>query len=111
MSKNPFANMGNILKQAQAMQEKMGKIQEEAATKLVEASAGGGMVTVQANGAMQITKVTIDPEVMKSGDQDMLQDLLVAASNEALRKAKDLMAEEMKSLTGGLNIPGLSGMV
>jgi len=110
MSKNPFANMGNILKQAQAMQEKMGKIQEEAATKVVEASAGGGMVTVQANGAMQITNVTIDPEVMKSGDQDMLQDLLVAASNEALRKAKEIMAEEMKSLTGGLGIPGLPGM-
>ncbi len=107
MSKNPFANMGNILKQAQAMQEKMGKLQEEAATKTVEASAGGGMVTVQANGAMQILKVTIDPEVMKSGDHDMIQDLLVAATNEALRKAKDLMAEEMKSLTGGMGIPGM----
>lgn len=110
MSKNPFANMGNILKQAQAMQEKMGKIQEEAANKVVEAAAGGGMVTVQANGAMQITKITIDPEVIKAGDQDMLQDLLVAATNEALRKAKELMADEMKSLTGGLGIPGLPGM-
>lgn len=107
MSKNPFSNMGNLLKQAQAMQEKMGKIQEEAATKTVEASAGGGMVTVQANGAMQLTKLTIDPEVLKSGDQDMLQDLIVAASNEALRKAKELMAEEMKSLTGGMGIPGM----
>ena len=110
MSKNPFANMGNILKQAQAMQEKMGKIQEEAANKVVEAAAGGGMVTVQANGAMQVTKITIDPEVLKGGDQDMLQDLLVAATNEALRKAKELMADEMKSLTGGLGIPGLPGM-
>ncbi len=110
MSKNPFANMGNILKQAQAMQEKMGKIQEEAANKVVEAAAGGGMVTVQANGAMQVMKITIDPEVLKSGDQDMLQDLLVAATNEALRKAKELMADEMKSLTGGLGIPGLPGM-
>lgn len=107
MSKNPFGNMGNILKQAQAMQEKMGKLQEEAATKTVEATAGGGMVTVQANGAMQILKVSIDPEVLKSGDNDMIQDLLVAATNEALRKAKDLMAEEMKSLTGGMGIPGL----
>ena len=107
MSKNPFSNMGNLLKQAQAMQEKMGKIQEEAATKTVEASAGGGMVTVQANGAMQLTKLTIDAEVLKSGDQDMLQDLIVAASNEALRKAKELMAEEMKSLTGGMGIPGM----
>lgn len=99
--------MGNILKQAQAMQEKMGKLQEEAAAKTVEASAGGGMVTVQANGAMQILKVSIDPEVLKSGDGEMIQDLLVAATNEALRKAKDLMAEEMKSLTGGMGIPGL----
>ncbi len=107
MSKNPFANMGNILKQAQAMQEKMGKLQEEAAAKTVEATAGGGMVTVQANGAMQILKVSIDPEVLKSGDNEMIQDLLVAATNEALRKAKDLMAEEMKSLTGGMGIPGM----
>jgi DNA-binding YbaB/EbfC family protein len=65
------------------------------------------MVTVQANGAMQLTKLTIDPEVLKSGDLDMLQDLIVAASNEALRKAKELMAEEMKSLTGGMGIPGM----
>ena len=108
MSKNPFANMGNILKQAQEMQSKMGKIQEEAATKLVEATAGGGMVTIQANGAMQITKIVIDPEVLQSGDSEMLQDLLVAATNEALRKAKELMAEEMKSLTGGMGIPGMS---
>ena len=106
MSKNPFANMGNLLKQAQEMQSKMGKIQEEAATKTVEASTGGGMVTVQANGAMQITNITIDPEVLKSGDADM-KDLLVAATNEALRKAKELMAEEMKSLTGGMGIPGM----
>lgn len=107
MSKNPFANMGNLLKQAQEMQSKMGKIQEEAATKTVEAATGGGMVTVQANGAMQITNITIDPEVLKSGDADMLKDLLIAATNEALRKAKELMADEMKSLTGGMGIPGM----
>ncbi len=107
MSKNPFANMGNMLKQAQEMQSKMGKIQEEAATKTVEATTGGGMVTVQANGAMQITNITIDPEVLKSGDADMLKDLLVSATNEALRKAKDLMADEMKALTGGMGIPGM----
>ncbi len=111
MSKNPFGNMGNLLKQAQAMQERLGKIQEEAATKMVEASAGGGMVTVTANGAMQVIKVVIDPEVIKAEDREMLQDLLVAATNEALRKAKDLMAEEVKSLTGGLGIPGLPGVL
>ena len=107
MSKNPFGNMSNLVKQAQAMQEQMGKIQAEAATKEVEASAGGGMVTVRVNGAMQVVKVMLDPEVMKSEDRDMLQDLLVAATNEALRKAKDMMAEEMKSLTGGMGIPGM----
>lgn len=109
MSKNPLGNMGNILKQAQAMQERLGKIQEEAANKVVEASAGGGMVTVSVTGAMQVTKVVIDPEVMKSEDREMLQDLLVAATNEGLRKAKDMMSEEMKSLTGGMGIPGLFG--
>ena len=109
MSKNPLGNMGNILKQAQAMQERLGKIQEEAATKVVEASAGGGMVTVSVSGAMQVTKVIIDPEVMKAEDREMLQDLLVAATNEALRKSKEMMAEEMKSITGGIGIPGLFG--
>ncbi|MEC4673232.1 MAG: YbaB/EbfC family nucleoid-associated protein [Nitrospirota bacterium] len=107
MSKNPFGNMGNLMKQAQAMQEQMAKVQEEAATKTVEASAGGGMVTVTANGAMQIEKVVIDPEVAKADDREMLQDLLVAATNEALRKAKDIMAQEVKSITGGLGIPGM----
>lgn len=109
MSKNPFGNMDNLLKQAQAMQERLGKIQEEASGKTVEASAGGGMVTITVNGAMQVIKVVIDPEIIKAEDRDMLQDLLVAATNEALRKAKDMMAEEVKSLTGGLGIPGLPG--
>ena len=107
MSKNPFGNMGNLMKQAQAMQERMAKVQEEAPAKTVEASAGGGMVTVTANGAMQIEKVVIDPEVVKADDREMLQDLLVAATNEALRKAKDIMAQEVKLITGGLGIPGM----
>jgi DNA-binding YbaB/EbfC family protein len=107
MSKNPFGNMADMMKQAQAMQERLGKIQEEAETKTVEASAGGGMVTITANGGMKITKITIDPEVLKSEDPEMLQDLLMAATNEALRKAKELMAEEVKGLTGGMGIPGM----
>lgn len=107
MSKNPFGNMGNLMKQAQEMQERLGKIQEEAETKTVEASAGGGMVTITANGGMKITKILIDPEVLKSEDPEMLQDLLVAATNEALRKAKELMADEVKGLTGGMGIPGM----
>lgn len=105
--KNPFGNMSTILKQAQAMQEQMAKLQEQAASKTVNGTAGGGIVTVTANGAMQIVGVTIDPEVVKSGDVDMLQDLVVAATNEALRKAKELMESEMKALTGGMKIPGL----
>jgi DNA-binding YbaB/EbfC family protein len=107
MSRNPFGNIGNIMKQAQAMQEQLAKIQEEAAQKTAEGTAGGGMVTVTANGAMQVVGVRIDPEVVKSGDTEMLQDLILAATNEALRKARDLMSEQMKSVTGGLQIPGL----
>ncbi len=105
--KTPFGNMGNLLKQAQAMQEQMTKLQEQAASKTVTGTAGGGMVTVTANGAMQVVNVVIDPEAVKGGDVEMLQDLVTAASNEALRKAREMMAEEMKALTGGLKIPGL----
>lgn len=108
MSKNPFGNMGNLMKQAQAMQERMAKIQEEAAAKTVTATAGGGMVSVTASGAMQLVSVTIDPEVLKSQDADMLQDLIIAATNEALRKAREMMAEEMQAVTGGFQIPGLT---
>ena len=105
--KNPFGNMSNIMKQAQAMQEQMAKVQEQAASKTVSGTAGVGIVTVTANGAMQIVSVAMDPEVVKSGDVEMLQDLVVAASNDALRKAQEMMAEEMKAVTGGLKIPGL----
>jgi nucleoid-associated protein EbfC len=105
--KNPFGNMANIMKQAQAMQQQMAKLQEEAATKTVTGSAGGGMVTVTANGAMQLVSVSIDPEAVKTGDVEMLQDVVMAASNEALRKAHEMMAEQMKAVTGGMNVPGL----
>lgn len=107
MTKNPFGNIANIMKQAQAMQEQLAKIQEQAAAKTVDGTAGGGMVTVAANGALQVVSVKIDPEVVKPGDIDMLQDLVMAATNEALRKARDMMADEMKVVTGGLRIPGL----
>jgi len=107
MSKNPFGNMGNIMRQAQAMQDQLAKIQEQAATKITEGSAGGGMVTVKANGAMEIVSIAINPEVLKSGEGDLLQDMVVAAANDALRKAKDLVAGEMKAVTGGVKMPGL----
>ncbi|MBI3358433.1 MAG: YbaB/EbfC family nucleoid-associated protein [Nitrospirae bacterium] len=99
--------LGNLLKQAQAFQEKMAKSQEEAAHKTVEASSGGNMVTVRMNGKQTLLSVTIDPEIVKSGDLEMLQDLIIAAVNEGVRKSQELMAEEMKGLTGGMQIPGL----
>jgi DNA-binding YbaB/EbfC family protein len=105
--KNPLGNMAGLLKQAQAMQAQMAKVQEQAASKTVTGTAGGGSVTVTANGAMELVKIVIDPEVIKTGEADMVQDLMLAATNDALRKAREMMANEMKSLTGGLNIPGL----
>jgi DNA-binding YbaB/EbfC family protein len=99
--------MANLMKQAQAMQAQMAKLQEEAATKTVTGTAGGGMVSVMANGGMEIVSVVINPEAMNGGDVDMLQDLVLAASNDALKKARDMMADQMKSVTGGMNIPGL----
>jgi nucleoid-associated protein EbfC len=105
--KNPLGNMANLMKQAQAMQAQMAKLQEEAATKTVTGTAGGGMVSVTANGGMEIVSVVINPEAVKGGDVDMLQDLVLAASNDALKKARQMMADQMKSVTGGMNIPGL----
>ncbi len=105
--KNPFGNMSNILKQAQAMQEQMARIQEQAAAKTVSGTAGGGIVTVTVNGAMDFVSVKIDPEVVKSGDVEMLQDLVVAAGNDAMKKSREVIAEEMKAVTGGMKIPGM----
>ena len=105
--KNPLGNMANLMKQAQAMQAQMAKLQEEAALKTVTGTAGGGMVSVTANGGMEIVSVLINPEAVKGGDVDMLQDLVLAAANDALKKARQMMADQMKSVTGGMNIPGL----
>ncbi len=104
MAKKMF---GDMMRQAQVLQEKMQKIQEEAAGKTVEASSGGGMVSVTVNGRQEILGIRIDPEIVKSDDVEMLQDLIVAATNEGLKKAQALVADEMKGLTGGLQIPGL----
>jgi DNA-binding YbaB/EbfC family protein len=105
--KNPLGNMANLMKQAQAMQAQMAKLQEEAALKTVTGTAGGGIVSVTANGGMEIVSVLINPEAVKGGDVDMLQDLVLAAANDALKKARQMMADQMKSVTGGMNIPGL----
>ena len=99
--------MSNLVKQAQRMQKQMMEIQEELADRTVEATVGGGMVTVVANGQQDILSIRIDPEVVDPNDVEMLQDLILAAVNEAHRKAQELMTEEMSKLTGGMKIPGL----
>ena len=99
--------MGNMMKQAQKLQSKMLKMQEELAEKTVETSAGGGMINVVANGRQQIVSISIDKEVVDPEDVEMLQDLVLAAVNDALNKAQEMVAGEMGKLTGGMNIPGL----
>jgi len=98
------------MKQAQKMQQEMGRIQEESKKKTVEAAAGGGMVVVVANGAMEIVSIKIEKDVVNPDDIEMLQDLVVAAVNEALRRAQQMVSEDMGKVTGGMNIPGLGNM-
>ncbi|MFQ5485337.1 MAG: YbaB/EbfC family nucleoid-associated protein [Desulfobacterales bacterium] len=99
--------MGKMLKRAQKLQSNMVKLQEEMAEKTVEAAAGGGMVKVMANGKYQILSIQIEKEVVDPEDVEMLQDLIIAAVNEALEKSQEMVSSEMNKLTGGLNIPGL----
>ena len=103
-------NMGQLMKQAQQLQTKMAKMQEELGEKTVEATAGGGMITAVANGRQELVSIHIDQEVIDPDDPEMLQDLVMAAVNDALSRAKDMMNEEMGKLTKGMNIPGLPGM-
>jgi len=98
---------GNLLKQAQQMHTKIAQLQEEMAGKTVEASSGGGMVNIVMNGKQEVLSIRIDPEVVNREEIEMLQDLIAAAMNEALRKSHEMMTEEMKKITGGLAIPGL----
>ncbi len=99
-------NLGALLQQAQKMQEEMMAAQEKLKDELVEASAGGGMVKVVMNGSKQIQSLKIDPEVVSKDDVEMLQDLIVAAINDAQRKADDELQRQMGGLMGGLKIPG-----
>ncbi len=99
--------MGNMMKQAQKLQSKMLRLQEEMGDKTAEATAGGGMVKVVANGRQQILSIQIEKEVVDPEDVEMLQDLVLAAVNDALVKSQEMVSEEMSKLTGGLNIPGL----
>ena len=102
--------LGNIMREAQKLQSEMQKVQDEAKKKTVEASAGGGMVTVVANGSGELVSIRIDKDVVNPDDLEMLQDLILAASNEALRLAQQMVTEEMSRLTGGLQIPGIGGL-
>ena len=99
--------MGDMMKQAQKLQARMLKIQEELAEKTVESAAGGGMIKVVANGRQQLVSIRIEKEVVNPEDVEMLQDLILAAVNDALTKSQEMVAAEMGKLTGGLSLPGL----
>jgi DNA-binding YbaB/EbfC family protein len=99
--------MNDLMKQAQQMQKRMLEIREELANRTVEATVGGGMVTAVVNGQQEVISLQITPEVVDPEDTEMLEDLVVAAVNEALQQSQELMSAEMSKLTGGLKIPGL----
>ncbi|MBI5787238.1 MAG: YbaB/EbfC family nucleoid-associated protein [Candidatus Schekmanbacteria bacterium] len=99
--------LGNLVKQAQQMQNKMMAVQEETAQKTVEASSGGGMVVAVVNGRQELISLTINPEVVDPKEVDMLQDLITAAVNKALADSQEMVREAISSVTGGMNIPGL----
>ena len=100
-------DLSGLFQQAKDMQSNMARLQAEAASILVEGESGGGLVRVTANGAMDVRRVDIDPSLLTSGDKEMLEDLICAAVNDALRKSRQTLEGEMRKLTGGLNIPGL----
>ncbi len=100
-------NMNNIMKQAKKIQERIAKIQEEMETRTVDASSGGGMVSVVINGKNELLSLKIEKEVVNPDDVDMLQDLIMAAVNEGMRKAQEMVASEMAKVTGGFNLPGM----
>ena len=100
-------NMNNLMKQAQKMQKRMLEMQEDLANRTVETTVGGGMVTAVANGQQELVSITISPDVVDPNDVEMLEDLILAAVNEARNKAQELMGDEMSKLTGGIKIPGM----
>jgi DNA-binding YbaB/EbfC family protein len=104
---NPNQNYQKMMKQVQKMQADMAKMQDSLAEEMVEASAGGGMVTVQVTGAIELKSIKIDPSAIDPQDVEMLEDMIMAATNEALRSAQELANRKMGGLTAGLNIPGL----
>jgi len=101
-------NIGNIMKQAKKMQEKITRLQQELETRTVEAQAGGGMVRVVVNGKFEIVSLKIEKDVVNPEDLEMLQDLITAAVNEGVRKSQELASSEMSKITGGIGIPGFN---
>lgn len=106
-----LANLGSMLKQAQQMGGRLQQIAEELKTKRVEGTAGGGLVTVEVNGAGEVLSCRIDPSLITAGDRELIEDLVPAAMNQALAKSRELHAEAMKSLTAGLDMPGMNDML
>ncbi len=102
--------IGDLMREVQRMQSEMARIQEEVKNKTVEASAGGGMVIAVANGAGEIISIKIEKEVVNPDDIEMLQDMVVAAVNEALKRSREMMEEEMSKLTGGIKLPDIGGL-
>lgn len=100
-------NWKNLMKEAQKMQAKIAKMQEELRQKTIEVSSGGGMVRVSCNGQQEVLNITIDPELLEEKDVEMLQDLILVAVNEALNRSREMAQEELQKITGGLSIPGL----
>jgi DNA-binding YbaB/EbfC family protein len=108
-----LGNLGKLMKQAQKMQEEMARIQAEAENKVVETTAGGGAVTVQANGKGELVSVKFQPDAIDPEDPGLLEDLILAAANEALRQAKEVVSQEMQQMAkdvGLPNVPGLQGL-
>jgi DNA-binding YbaB/EbfC family protein len=102
-----LGGMGNLFKQAQEIQARLAQVQEELGRKTVEAAAGGGMVQVTVNGQMVFSSIKVDPSVINPQEKEMLEDLIMAAVNEGLRRAREMISEEMSKVTGGFKIPGL----
>ena len=103
-------NMQQAMKQIQKMQAEMARVQQELEQKTVTATAGGGVVSVEVSGKLELKKITIDPEVLSGDDLEMLQDLITAAVNEGIKKAQDMASQDMAKVTGNLNIPGMPGL-
>lgn len=104
-------DINNIMQQAKAMQEKMAKIQEDLSKKTLTGSAGGGMVEVTVNGQGEVLGIAIEKIIIDPSETEMLQDLVVSATNDAIRRAKELSQQELGALTGGMNIPGLTNLM